>query len=141
MHNDTDVNLPAPKPTVTTADKQATRSSKKETVPPPVKKPSTQAPTTQMHNFATKPKESTNILVDAVAAAGQGAPLQEGGLREHCSNIQEILKDFMDRGLVKLARPCQQALVDDLRAVFITTMRHLEADIDFVFKKDGNGSA
>jgi hypothetical protein len=141
INNDSDIELPAPKPIVRNADKQATKSSKEVNFPPPARISAFQAPTAQMGSLATKSKETTTILAYAIAAAaGKGALLQECGLREHCKNIQEILRDFMNQGLVKLARPDQQALVDDLRAVFANTMRHLEADIDWVFKNDGSGS-
>jgi hypothetical protein len=96
------------------------------------------APQGQIHNHP-EPKKSANILT-----AGDIASLQinrPGGLREYCSIIKGEMRDVMDsQELSERASLNQQALVGDLKAVFASTMRHFEADLDWVFKKHGTDS-
>jgi hypothetical protein len=112
----------------------------KDNIPTPAGTSPARVPTAQMHSLP-EPKDSTTILADAVAAAAAGQALEGHSLREHCNNIQEVLKHFMNQGLSQLAGPDQQTLTEDLKIVFTTTMRHLEADIDWAFKKNGTGRA
>lgn len=99
---------------------------------------SARVPQTQIYNHP-EPKQSANIL-----AAVDTASLQinrPDGLREHCSIIRGEMRDVMDpQELSEHASPNQQALVEDLKTVFASTMRHLEADLDWVFKKHGTDS-
>jgi len=58
--------------------------------------------------------------------------------KEHCGWISHGLREVLDtRKLYNLARPDQVGLAQDLNAVFETTMRHLESDIAWAFKKHG----
>jgi hypothetical protein len=88
-----------------------------------------------MHSHS-EPKQNANRLAAMATAA-----LQENGLKEHCSIITGEMKDVMDpQELSVLAGPNEQALVEDLKTVFASTMRHFEADLDWVFKKHGTNT-
>ena len=61
-------------------------------------------------------------------------------LSEHCAWISHGLREVLETEKLKvLARPDQRGLAQDLYSVFETTIRHLEGDIAWVFKKHGAG--
>lgn len=74
------------------------------------------------------------------AMASQGSGPQPDPLKEHCSFIATGFREVLDtEKLVNLARPEQQALTQDIKAVFDTALRHLEGDLVWVFKQHGPG--
>ncbi len=79
------------------------------------------------------------IAIVATHALSSGT--QADRFKEHCDFISGGLKDVLDtQRLFDLARPDQLPLAQDLQAVFEIAMRHLEADLAYVFKKHGAGN-
>lgn len=73
----------------------------------------------------------------------QGSSRDANRLKRHCESVAaqvgtllgtEALADMAD-----WASPKEQALAQDLKVTFETTMRHLESDIAYIFKKHGGG--
>jgi hypothetical protein len=65
---------------------------------------------------------------------------QPDRFKEHCAYISGGLSEVLNtQSLFDLARPDQVGLAQDLHAVFETTLRHLDADIRWVFTKHGDG--
>lgn len=105
-----------------------------------------QAPIVAMHEIQ-QPKQA--VVVEPAAAlqataleamASQGSGPQPDPLKEHCSFIATGFREVLDtEKLVNLARPEQQALTQDIKAVFDTALRHLEGDLVWVFKQHGSG--
>ena len=105
-----------------------------------------QAPIVAIHEIQ-QPKQA--VVVEPAAAlqataleamASQGSGPQPDPLKEHCSFIATGFREVLDtEKLVHLARPEQQALTQDIKAVFDTALRHLESDLVWVFKQHGSG--
>jgi hypothetical protein len=105
-----------------------------------------QAPIVAMHEIQ-QPKQAAVVEPAVVlqataleAMASQGSGPQPDPLKEHCSFIATGFREVLDtEKLVNLARPEQQALTQDIKAVLNTALRHLEGDLVWVFMQHGSG--
>jgi hypothetical protein len=104
-----------------------------------------QTPIVAMHEIQ-QPKQAAvepaavlqAIALEAMASQGSGP--QPDPLKEHCSFIASGFREVLDtEKLIHLARPEQQALTQDIKAVLDTALRHLEGDLAWVFKQHGSG--
>lgn len=85
--------------------------------------------------------EDASILPSTAlqAMALQASDSRPDPLKQHCGFIATGFSEVLDtQQLTNLARPDQQAMVNDLKMVFDAAMRHLEVDITYVFKKHGS---
>jgi len=92
-------------------------------------------------NDPSSPMEETQqskpAVTDAVATT-QGSTPSSDRLREHCGWISHGLREVLEtQKLYDFASLDQLGLAQDLQKVFETTLRHLEGDIAWAFKKHG----
>jgi hypothetical protein len=133
--------------TVAPVASMSTGVGEKTTVVAPIANMGTgQAPIVAMHEIQ-QPKQAAVVEPAAVlqaialeAMASQGSGPQLDPLKEHCRFIATGFREVLDtEKLVHLARPEQQALTQDIKAVLDTALRHLEGDLAWVFKQHGSG--